>query len=144
MNFQDSFFVANNFGSKKLNILPWISQICVIKSITDSFWESRWYIHLDGLSNYLYLFWKQPVFSVFRNNNYCFPDQGNVHHHTNQKSYRRRSCPIHQIPFETHFIWIFAASKASLVVQTQNGCTRSTLEEKNQGSEQFLIVFKKG
>ena len=39
-------------------------------------------IHLDRLSNYIYSFWKQPASSFFRNNNYCFPDQGNVGHHT--------------------------------------------------------------
>ena len=39
-------------------------------------------INFDGLSNYLYWFRKPPASSFFENNHYCFPDQGNVGHHT--------------------------------------------------------------
>ena len=81
MNFPDFFFEVNFIGSKTLNLMPWIWQSSEIKSITESFWGSRWEVHLDGLSNYLYSFWKQPASSFFKNNNYSFPDQGNVGHH---------------------------------------------------------------
>ena len=82
MNLQDFFFAANFIGSKTLNVMPWVSQNSKINSIAESFWASRWQIHLDGLSNHLYSFWKQPASSSFRNNNYCFLDQGGVGHHT--------------------------------------------------------------
>ena len=64
IHFQDSFFESNAKRSE-------------IKSIIESFWGRRWQIHPDGLKNYLYSFWKQPVSSFFRNNN--------------QKSYWKRS-----------------------------------------------------
>ena len=35
------------------------------------------------LREYLYSFWKQPASSFLRKNNYCFPGQGNLGHHTN-------------------------------------------------------------
>ena len=61
MNFQDFFFEVDFIGSKTLNLMPWISQSSEIKSITESFGSSQ-----------------LPV----KNNNYSFPDQGNVGHHT--------------------------------------------------------------
>ena len=82
MNFQDFFFTANFIVSKTLIVIPWISQSFKINSITGSFWGSRWLIHPEGLRNFLYSFWKQPTASFFKNTNYCFPDQGNVGHHT--------------------------------------------------------------
>ena len=46
MNFQDfffaAFFAANFIGLKTLNVMPGISQSSEIKSITESFWGSRW------------------------------------------------------------------------------------------------------
>ena len=61
---------------------------------------------------YLHLFWKQPASSFFKNNNFCF--QENLGH-LYQKSYWKRSWPIHQIPFKAYSMPIFAAAKASLV-----------------------------
>ena len=116
MNFQDSSFAANFIDSSTpKHLITWISQNSEFKSITESFWGSRWQFHLHRLSNYLYLFWKQPASNFFRNNNYCFPDQGNVGHHTKKVTEKGIDLYIKYL-FKAHFMRIFAAAKASLVI----------------------------
>ena len=44
-----------------------------------------WLIHLDRLINYSYSFERQPATRIFKNKNRCFPEQGNVSHHTKKK-----------------------------------------------------------
>ena len=101
-------------GSKILNVMPWISQSSEIKSeITESFWGNRWWIHLDGLSNFLHSIWKKPAASFFKNN-YCFPEQGNVGHHTKKVTEKGLGLFIKHL-FKVHFMRIIAAAKASLV-----------------------------
>ena len=53
-----------------------------------------------GLTYYLHSFRKQPAASVFKNKNCCFPDQGNLGHHTNKFTW-----PIHQ--FLMPILWRF-------------------------------------
>ena len=67
----------------KCNVLDW--QTAKINSITESFWVSRIFVIDSSRStyyNYSYSFGKQPAARVFKNKNCCFPEQGNVSHHT--------------------------------------------------------------
>ena len=80
-----------------------------------------WLIHLDRLINYSYSFGKQPAARVFKNKNCCFPEQGNVSHHTKKnltitqkKSLLKKNLTYSSI-FKVYFMKSFAAAKASLV-----------------------------
>ena len=42
-----------------------------------------WFIHFDGLCNYLHSFQKQPAANFFKNN-CCFPDQVHVGYYINK------------------------------------------------------------
>ena len=56
-----------------------ISHTSELKFITKTFSASPWFIHFDGLCNYLYPFQKHPVSNFFENE-CCFPDQEHVGH----------------------------------------------------------------
>ena len=101
----------------------------------DSSWRTYFY-------NYLRLFWNHPAFSFFKNNNYCF--QGNVGHHC-QKSYWKRSWPIHQIPFKVHyFMRIFGAAKASLVYILNWFKANEKMQSSHRGFYPNAPIFQDG
>ena len=84
MNFQDFFFGADFIGFKRLgsHIVPKTSHLQKLSEGTARrfifffFFFLNRKIHIDGCNNYIYLFWKKPVSSFFRNNNSC------IGHHT--------------------------------------------------------------
>ena len=59
-----------------------ISQTSELKSTSENVSSSTWFIHFDGLSNYLNLFPKKPAANFF--NSCCFPVQWHVGHYTNK------------------------------------------------------------
>ena len=61
------------------------SETSELVSTTENFSASTWFIHVDGLSNYLLSFQKNPSANFFKNN-CCFTDQKHVGHYTNRFS----------------------------------------------------------
>ena len=61
-----------------------ISQTSKLNSSTKNVSVSTWFIHFDGLCNYLDSFQKQLAVNFCNNNNRCFPFQGHVGHYTNK------------------------------------------------------------
>ena len=59
------------------------SETSELVSTTENFSASTWFIHVDGLRNYLPSFQKNPSANFFKNN-CCFPDQKHVGHYTSR------------------------------------------------------------
>ena len=57
-----------------------MSQTSESEPIIETFSTSTWFIHFDGLCNYLHSFQKQLAANFFKNN-FCFPDQEYVGHY---------------------------------------------------------------
>ena len=62
-----------------------ISQNSELKSTTDTFSASTWFVHFDSLCNYLDLFQTQPAANFFKNN-CCFPNQEYVEYYINKST----------------------------------------------------------
>ena len=61
-----------------------ISQTSELNSTTENVSASTWFIHFDGICNYLDSFQKQLAANFFNNNNHCFPFQGHLGPYTNK------------------------------------------------------------
>ena len=55
------------------------------KSTTKTFSASPWFVHFDGLCNYLHLLQKHPAPNFFENKS-CFPDQERIGYYINKFS----------------------------------------------------------
>ena len=82
-------------------------------STTEIFSASAWFIHFDGLCNYLHLFEKQPATNFFKNNCY-FPDQEHISHYTNK--FTETEIEFSPNIFSGSFNASFAAANAFLVI----------------------------
>ena len=91
-----------------------VSQIFELKSTTETFSASTWFIHFDRLCNYLHSFQKQPA-TNFIKNNCCFAVQERAGDYIN-KSTENRTWLLYQIPFKAWFNADFAAAKLYLVI----------------------------
>ena len=99
-----------------LNVMPWISETSEIKSITESFWGNR-----TDLIIYTHFGSNQPPVYVEISTAFLTRETSAII----PKKLLKRSWPIHQIPLTAHFMHIFAAAKASLVIIQMNALSQS-------------------
>ena len=80
----ENYLAANRIGLETLNLMLLFSQSSQLKSTTERFWGSTWFIHFDGpaVINNIRSFQTQSGTNFCNHGKYCLPDQGNVWHHT--------------------------------------------------------------
>ena len=84
----------------------------------------------------------QPASSFFRNNNYCFPDQGNVGHHT--KNVTEKGYLLRLILCEFLLPWrhLLLIHGIGLVILNEPNVENNIIMKKNKKAYDFNLVNK--
>ena len=124
---------CNFFVCGQPYLLRDISQTFESKSTTETFSDSTWFIHFDGLCNYLHSNEKQPAANFFKNNCY-FSDQDDVGHYINKLL--KQGLTFSSNTFYVSFNADFATAKISrvIIVSSSGSSNSSSFSRRGGGS----------